>query len=167
MEQEQIEVIDEVQVEAEPFVWSSAILEQKYFSDSSGNVFCIDVMASNSETWPEEVADGWHEISKEIAQLMTTPPDGYHTWDGKSWVMTDESNAQKQIDTEAIKQAEIAALLTYAAQKINEYQDLVDFAETAEELAIGEQGYSAWRQYRANLLKYQKGLALGLPTLPE
>lgn len=147
--------------------WSSAILEQKFFCNSNGEVFCIDILASNAESWHEEIKEGWQEISNETAVLMTTPPDSYHSWSGEAWVLTDENSARKQADEAAAKQSEITALLTLAAQRISEYQDLLDFSETPEEAAAGEAGYNAWRQYRASLLKYQKGLIADMPLQPE
>lgn len=102
-------------------------------------------------------------------KIKPNPPDLYHVWNEsiRLWETNSELQAQKQADEAAIKQAEIAALFTQAAQKIDEYQDLIDFAETSDELAAGEAGHSSWRQYRTALMKYQKGLILSLPTAPE
>ena len=163
MTQTQIEAPESTQV------WNSAILEQKYFCNKSGEVFCIDIMASNADTWQEEIAFDWEEISQELAMTMVTPPDIYHAWDAvkKQWQTNDELQGQKQRDEEAIKQAQITSLLAKAAQRISEYQDLKDFADTEEETAAGETGYNLWRQYRATLLKYQKGLIPEMPAQPE
>uniref|UniRef100_UPI001E5764DF hypothetical protein n=1 Tax=Snodgrassella sp. CFCC 13594 TaxID=1775559 RepID=UPI001E5764DF len=83
------------------------------------------------------------------------------------WTMTAESEAQKASEEASAKQQQIIELLNKAAQKISEYQDLIDFADSEEETAAGEAGYKAWRQYRATLLKYQKGLITDKPTAPE
>ena len=101
--------------------------------------------------------------------LIAAAPDAYHIWNetNKAWETNDELQAKKQADADALKQAEIASFLTQAARKVSEYQDLVDFAETPEESAAGEAGYNAWRQYRASLLKYQKGLIADMPSQPE
>ncbi len=145
MTQAQIEAAESTQV------WNSAILEQKYFCNPTGGVFCIDIMASNSDTWQEEIAPDWEEISQELALTMVTPPDIYHVWDAvkKQWQTNDELQGEKQRDEDAIKQAQITSLLAKAAQRISEYQDLKDFADTEEEAEAGESGYNLWRQYRA------------------
>ena len=96
-------------------------------------------------------------------------PDGYHIWNAiqKEWQTNDELQEQKQRDEDAIKQTQITSLLAKAAQRISEYQDLKDFADTEEEAEAGESGYNLWRQYRATLLKYQKGLIPEMPVQPE
>ena len=99
--------------------------------------------------------------------LAGEKPDSYHEWNGTAWEMSTAGEAQKQADADMVKQSEIAVLLTQAAQKISEYQDLKDFADTDDEMAAGEAGYNAWRQYRAQLLKYQKGLIAEMPVKPE
>ena len=100
--------------------------------------------------------------------LITAPrPSNYHQWIDGVWVITDEMIVQQESDENAAKQAEISARLSFAAQRISEYQDLIDFAETPEESAAGEAGYNLWRQYRASLLKYQKGLIADMPSQPE
>ncbi|MDF7676349.1 tail fiber assembly protein [Neisseriaceae bacterium ESL0693] len=99
--------------------------------------------------------------------VTTLPrPDKYHIFVAGNWVMTAETKAQQEADAEQVKQAEITNLLNNAAKKIGEYQDLIDFADTAEEQSTGEAGLNSWRQYRAALLKYQKGLITDMPTLP-
>ena len=102
-------------------------------------------------------------------KIKPNPPDLYHIWNDANnvWETNDELQAQKQADAEAEKHTEITSLLTHAARKVSEYQDLIDFAETPEEISTGEDGLLAWRQYRAALLKYQKGLINSLPNTPE
>ena len=102
-------------------------------------------------------------------KIKPNPPDAYHAWNDAldEWETSDELQKQKQVDEAAMKQAEITTLLALAAQCISEYQDLIDFSETPEEAAAGEAGYNAWRQYRASLLKYQKGLIADMPLQPE
>ena len=104
-----------------------------------------------------------------LDDLTLTPPkpSKYHQWLDGAWVITEEMEELKQNDVNAAKQTEISALLSLAAQRISEYQDLLDFSETPEEAAAGEAGYNAWRQYRASLLKYQKGLIADMPLQPE
>lgn len=94
-------------------------------------------------------------------------PDKYHVWLQDAWQTTPATLAQKAADETAEKQAQISGLLAEATQRVAAYQDLIDFAETPEELAAGEAGYNAWRQYRAALLKYQKGLISELPNQPN
>ena len=94
-------------------------------------------------------------------------PDKYHVFVDGQWTMTAESEGQKASEEASAKQQQIIELLNKAAQKISEYQDLIDFAETDEETAAGETGHKAWRQYRAALLKYQKGLITDKPSAPE
>ena len=96
-------------------------------------------------------------------------PDAYHIWNAeqKEWQTNDELQGQKQRDEDAIKQTQITSLLAKAAQRISEYQDLKDFADTEEETVAGEAGYNLWRQYRATLLKYQKGLISEMPAQPQ
>ena len=104
-----------------------------------------------------------------LDDLTLTPPkpSKYHQWLDGEWVITEEMEELKQNDVNAAKQTEISALLSLAARKVSEYQDLVDFAETPAESEVGEVELLAWRQYRATLMKYQKGLILSLPTAPE
>ena len=81
-------------------VWNSAIVEQKYFCNLANQVFCIDVMASNSDTWQNEKAPDWEEVTQELALLMATPPDIYHVWNAakKKWQTSDELQAAKLQD---------------------------------------------------------------------
>ena len=101
--------------------------------------------------------------------LIAAAPDVYHIWNetNKVWETNDELQTKKQTDADSLKQTEIAALLTQAARKVSEYQDLVDFAETPAEIEAGKVGLLAWRQYRAALMKYQKELIFSLPNAPE
>ena len=84
-------------------VLDSTILEQKYFCNKVGEVFCIDIMASNSGTWQDEKAPDWEEIPQPLALTMVTPPDTYHVWDAvkKQWQTNDELQAQKLQDWRA------------------------------------------------------------------
>ena len=93
----------------------------------------------------------------------------YHDWSEAEevWVKSPAQEAQQAADIELAIQAELSVLLAYAAQKISEYQDFIELAENASEVAIGEKGYAEWKQYRVALLKYQKGLILEKPEKPE
>ena len=114
-------------------------------------------------------AGGQIEFGGDDFVLIAAAPDAYYFWNetNKAWETNEELQEKKQADAEALKQAEISVLLTQAARKVSECQDLVDFAETPAESEAGEVGLLAWRQYRAALMKYQKGLILSLPTAPE
>lgn len=109
------------------------------------------------------------EFGGDDSVFIQPAPDAYYFWNEtkKAWETNEELQEKKQADAEALKQAEISVLLMQAARKVSEYQDLVDFAETPAESEAGEVGLLAWRQYRAALMKYQKGLILSLPTAPE
>ncbi|UCQ53273.1 tail fiber assembly protein [Edwardsiella tarda] len=53
---------------------STNILDQKYFKDSKGDVYCIDIMEMNKNTWMIDVIDGWENISKDEAFNILNPP---------------------------------------------------------------------------------------------
>lgn len=50
------------------------ILEQKFFKDKKNNIFCLDIIESNKNTWSEEVKKGWISITEEEAKLILNPP---------------------------------------------------------------------------------------------
>lgn len=50
------------------------ILEQKFFKDKKNNIFCLDIIESNKDTWNEEVKKGWISITEEEAKLILNPP---------------------------------------------------------------------------------------------
>ena len=127
---------------------NTQVVKQKYYQNEAGEVFCIDIMPLNAESWTEEVKTGWQEISKKKALELSNPP-----------------KSAEQLAQE--KQLESGLLLAQAAQKISEYQDLLEFAANEKEAKIGSQGLEAWRRYRAELLKYQKNLINDLPLQPE
>ena len=127
---------------------NTQVVKQKYYQNENGESFCVDIMQLNAESWDEEIKIGWHEISKKKALELSNPP-----------------KSPEQLEQE--KQLECALLLAQAAQKISEYQDLLEFAANEEEANIGNKGLEAWRCYRAELLKYQKNLINDLPIQPE
>lgn len=53
---------------------STHVLTQKYFKDDDLNVFAIDIMSMNIKTWRDEVKEGWIEITKKEAELISNPP---------------------------------------------------------------------------------------------
>ena len=154
-----------------------------YFSKTTGGFYDDEVHAKEQipfdarEITPDEHqtmlqhlnGGGRIEFGGDDFVFIPPAPDSYHVWNEatKSWETNEELQAKKQEDEAAVKQAEISALLALAAQRISEYQDLLDFSETPEEAAAGEAGYNSWRQYRASLLKYQKGLIADMPLQPK
>ena len=154
-----------------------------YFSKNTGGFYdndihvTADIPSDALEITPEQHqtmlthlnSGGRIELGGDDFVFIQPPPDSYYIWNDvtKEWETNAELQKQKQADDAAMKQTEITALLALAAQRISEYKDLLDFSETPEEAAAGEAGYNAWRQYRASLLKYQKGLIADMPLQPE
>ena len=152
-----------------------------YFSAELNTFFDASIHDSIPENALEITADqhqimlehlncgGRIEVSGSDFVLIQPAPDVYHVWNNatKEWETNEALQKQKQADEAAAKQSEITTLLALAAQRISEYQDLIDFSEMPEEAAAGEAGYNAWRQYRASLIKYQKGLITDMPLQPE
>ena len=107
----------------------------------------------------------------ELPKTVTTipRPDSFYQWSEKenNWVMSPEAEAQKQQQIDNERQAKINTLLSAATEKIAAHQDMIDFADTEEERTEADKGLLAWRKYRAELLKYQKGLISELPSTPE
>ncbi|UOO89182.1 hypothetical protein LVJ82_17325 [Vitreoscilla massiliensis] len=87
----------DTQFDVTEHVWSSAILEQKYFKDKTNKVFCIDILASNVDSWENEKGVDWDEISQELALKLVTPPDNYHYFNevSQEWETNDELQAAK------------------------------------------------------------------------
>lgn len=50
------------------------IIEQKYFKNTQNEVFCVDIMPINQESWEQETNNDWVEITKEQAQELANPP---------------------------------------------------------------------------------------------
>ena len=53
---------------------NTQVVKQKYYQNEAGDVFCIDIMPLNAESWTEEVKTGWQEISKKKALELSNPP---------------------------------------------------------------------------------------------
>ncbi|HHV7359475.1 TPA: tail fiber assembly protein [Morganella morganii] len=53
---------------------STEILEQKFFKDPDNNVFCIEIMPINQNSWESEIQAGWIAISENEANQITNPP---------------------------------------------------------------------------------------------
>lgn len=77
--------------------WNTEIIDQKYFKDSENRIFCIDIMASNTDSWQDEKNENWIEISKELAIKLVSPPDSYHFFNEEvqEWQTTEELQTDK------------------------------------------------------------------------
>ncbi|HDF2422980.1 TPA: tail fiber assembly protein [Morganella morganii] len=53
---------------------STEILEQKFFKDTDNNVFCIEIMPINQDSWESEIQAGWIAISEGEANQIANPP---------------------------------------------------------------------------------------------
>lgn len=53
---------------------NTQIIDQKFFKDADDNVFCLDIMPMNKDSWDSEIKDGWTEISKDDAMSIANPP---------------------------------------------------------------------------------------------
>ncbi|HHX8748712.1 tail fiber assembly protein [Morganella morganii] len=53
---------------------STEILEQKFFKDLDNNVFCIEIMPINQNSWESEIQAGWIAISENEANQIANPP---------------------------------------------------------------------------------------------
>lgn len=53
---------------------STEILEQKFFKDPDNNVFCIEIMPINQNSWESEIQAGWIAISENEANQIANPP---------------------------------------------------------------------------------------------
>lgn len=108
---------------------STLIIDQKFFKDTDDNIFCIDIMPMNEDSWESEIKDGWAEISKDEAMSIANPPP-----------------TKEQLVTAA--ESEKQYLMTEAGAKISVLQDAVDLdMATPEE----ESALKAWKKYRVLL----------------
>ncbi|MGJ7132165.1 tail fiber assembly protein [Morganella morganii] len=53
---------------------NTQIIDQKFFKDADDNIFCLDIMPMNEDSWESEIKDGWTEISKNDAMSIANPP---------------------------------------------------------------------------------------------
>lgn len=53
---------------------NTQIIDQKFFKDADDNIFCLDIMPMNKDSWESEIKDGWTEISKNDAMSIANPP---------------------------------------------------------------------------------------------
>ncbi|MBC3994328.1 tail fiber assembly protein [Morganella morganii] len=125
---------------------STLIIDQKFFKDADDNVFCIDIMPMNEDSWESEIKDGWTEISKDEAMSIANPPP-----------------TKEQLVAAA--ESEKQYLMTEAGAKISVLQDAVDFgmATPEEESALKE-----WKIYRVLLNRVDPSLGADVawPTPP-
>ncbi len=52
----------------------TTVINQKFFKDADNNIFCIDIMPMNKDSWESEIKDGWTEISEDDAMNIANPP---------------------------------------------------------------------------------------------
>ncbi|MDW7790082.1 tail fiber assembly protein [Morganella morganii] len=52
----------------------TTVINQKFFKDADNNIFCIDIMPMNRDSWESEIKDGWTEISEDDAMNIANPP---------------------------------------------------------------------------------------------
>lgn len=53
---------------------NTQIIGQKFFKDVSNNIYCIDIMPMNENSWESEIQPDWKSISKKEADKITNPP---------------------------------------------------------------------------------------------
>ena len=53
---------------------NTQIIDQIFFKDADDNIFCLDIMPMNKDSWESEIKDGWTEISKNDAMSIANPP---------------------------------------------------------------------------------------------
>lgn len=107
----------------------TAVIDQKFFKDTDNNIFCIDIMPMNKDSWKSEIKDGWTEIGKEEAMGIANPPPTHEQF-------VAGAEAQKR------------DLMNEAGEKISVLQDAVDLdMATTEE----ESDLKAWKKYRVLL----------------
>lgn len=69
---------------------NTQIIDQKFFKDADDNIFCLDIMPMNEDSWESEIKDGWTGISKNDAMSIANPPPTKEQ-------LVDLAEAEKQI----------------------------------------------------------------------
>ncbi|MGJ7072752.1 tail fiber assembly protein [Morganella morganii] len=107
----------------------TTVINQKFFKDADNNIFCIDIMPMNRDSWESEIKDGWTEISKNDAMSIVNPLPIHE---------------QLVADAEIQKQN----LMAEARERLSVLQDAVDLgmAVLEEEVSLKE-----WKKYRVLL----------------
>lgn len=109
------------------------IIGQKFFKDINNNVYCIDIMPMNENSWEIEVLPDWKAISKKEADKITNPPPTKQQ-------LIEQAEAQKQYLIAEVN-AETQILQTKLALKrikpdelelLNAWLDYLDLLEAVD-----------------------------------
>lgn len=115
----------------------TTVINQKFFKDADNNIFCIDIMPMNKDSWESEIKDGWTEISEDDAMNIANPPPTKEQ-------LVEQAEAEKQ------------RLSSEATEAIAPLQDAVDLdMATPEE----EELLKTWKKYRVLLSRVDTTLA--------
>lgn len=109
------------------------IIGQKFFKDINNNVYCIDIMPMNENSWESEILPDWKAISKKEADKITNPPPTKQQ-------LIEQAEAQKQYLIAEVN-AETQILQTKLALKrikpderelLNAWLDYLDLLEAVD-----------------------------------
>lgn len=129
---------------------NTKIIDQKFFKDKNNQIYVIDVMLMNENTWHDEIKDGWAEITKGEAELIANPPP-----------------TEEEID--AKKEAENIAFLSYEAKRAADAIEILDDAiefEMATDEEVAQ--HKELRKYRLLLSRVPSQADYPLnPAWPE
>lgn len=53
---------------------NTTIIEQRFFKNGINEIFCIDIMPMNKDTWESEIPEDWQPISEKEADNIVNPP---------------------------------------------------------------------------------------------
>lgn len=109
------------------------IIGQQFFKDINNNVYCIDIMPMNENSWESEIQPDWKAISKKEADKITNPPPTKQQ-------LIEQAEAQKQYLIAEVN-AETQMLQTKLALKrikadelelLNAWLDYLDLLEAVD-----------------------------------
>ncbi|EPJ0731116.1 tail fiber assembly protein [Morganella morganii] len=112
---------------------NTIIIEQKHFKDSDNNIYCIDIMPMNKDTWESEIQEGWTAVSRDEADKIANPPPTKQQ-------LIEQAEAQKQYLIAEVN-AETQMLQTKLALKrikadelglLNAWLDYLDLLEAVD-----------------------------------
>lgn len=141
---------------------NTTIIDQKYFKDKDYNVFTLDIMPMNQETWESEIKDDWIEINKEEMLYLTQPPSFYHELIDGKWVITEEKAEQKRQDIIEKNTADREALRLQAESDILILERKIKF-----KLATTEDAERLDLLYRYTITLYDLDMSQENITWPE
>ncbi|HAT1515347.1 TPA: tail fiber assembly protein [Morganella morganii] len=111
------------------------IIGQKFFKDINNNVYCIDIMPMNENSWESEIQPDWKAISKKEADKITNPPltkqQLIEQAEAKKQyliaeVQTETQMLQTKLSLKRIKSAELELLNAWL-----DYLDLLEAVDTS------------------------------------